>query len=286
MLTPAKGESVYSDLKGKTALVTGAGKENGIGYGIACKLAQSGANIIIADLIQTDDGNPLTTGNADTLKQLGQRLSETYGVESLAVGLDVTDTPSIRAMAETVQKKFPSIEILCNNAGTVFGVPNAVHTYDDDAWMRTVDVNLNGVFRVSKAIIPLMLKTGGSIINSASQAAKKPPLFNGAYAAAKAGVLMLTKVMAIELAGANIRVNAICPGVIMTDFTQWRFELEAKFLNSTPEERMEIKSKEIPLGRLGKVEEVANLVAFLASEESSYMTGQALNITGGQTTEI
>ena len=123
-------------------------------------------------------------------------------------------------------------------------------------------------------------------INSASQAAKKPPLFNGAYAAAKAGVLMLTKVMAIELAGANIRVNAICPGVIMTDFTRWRFDLEAKFLNTTAAERMQIKSKEIPLGRLGTVEEVANLVAFLASEQSSYITGQALNITGGQTTEI
>ncbi len=277
---------MYSDLKGKTALITGAGKENGIGYGIACKLAQSGANIVIADLIQTDDGNPLTSGNEGTLKQLADRLTETYGVESLAIGLDVTDTASIQAMAATVKNQYQSIEILCNNAGTVFGVPNAVHTYDDDAWMRTVDVNLNGVFRVSKAMIPLMLAKGGSIINSASQAAKKPPLFNGAYAAAKAGVLMLTKVMAIELAGSNIRVNAICPGVIKTDFTQWRFELEAKFFNSTPEERMEIKSKEIPLGRLGTVEEVANLVAFLASAESGYMTGQALNITGGQTMEL
>jgi len=277
---------VYSDLKGKTALVTGAGKENGIGYGIACKLAQSGANIVIADLIQTDDGNPLTTGNEETLNQLAERLSETYGVKSLAVGLDVTDAASIQAMVASVQNECQSIQILCNNAGTVFGVPNAVHTYDDDAWMRTVDVNLNGVFRVSKAIMPLMLEKGGSIINSASQAAKKPPLFNGAYAAAKAGVLMMTKVMAIELAGANIRVNAICPGVIKTDFTQWRFELEAKFFDATPEERMEIKSKEIPLGRLGTVEEVANLVAFLASDDSGYMTGQALNITGGQTTEI
>jgi len=286
MLTPHKGETVYSDLKGKTALVTGAGKENGIGYGIACKLAQSGANIVIADLIQTDDDNPLTAGNESTLKELADRLAQTYGVKTLAVGLDVTDTASIQGMAATIQNECKSIEILCNNAGTVFGVPNAVHTYDDDAWMRTVDVNLNGVFRVSKAIVPLMLEKGGSIINSASQAAKKPPLFNGAYAAAKAGVLMLTKVMAIELAGSNIRVNAICPGVIMTDFTRWRFDLEAKFLNSTPEERMQIKCQEIPLGRLGTVEEVANLAAFLASEQSSYMTGQALNITGGQTTEI
>ena len=277
---------MYSDLKGKTALVTGAGKENGIGFGIACKLAENGANIVIADLIQTDDGNPLTKGDAGTLKDLAERLADTYRVTCLSVGLDVTDPDSIQAMAATAQKECGSIDILCNNAGTVFGVPNAVHTYDDDAWMRTVDVNLNGVFRVTKAIAPLMMEKGGSIINSASQAAKKPPLFNGAYAAAKAGVLMLTKVMAIELAGSKIRVNAICPGVIMTDFTKWRFDLEAQFLNSTPEERMQIKANEIPLGRLGTVEEVANLVAFLASEASSYMTGQALNITGGQTTEI
>jgi NAD(P)-dependent dehydrogenase (short-subunit alcohol dehydrogenase family) len=204
----------------------------------------------------------------------------------LSVGLDVTNLESIQAMAAFVQDACGTVDILCNNAGTVFGVPNAVHTYDDDAWMRTVDVNLNGVFRVSKAIVPLMMEKGGSIINSASQAAKKPPLFNGAYAAAKAGVLMLTKVMAIELAGSKIRVNAVCPGVIMTDFTKWRFDLEAQFLNSTPEERMQIKANEIPLGRLGTVEEVANLVAFLASEASSYMTGQALNITGGQTMEL
>ena len=277
---------MYSDLKGKNALVTGAGKENGIGYGIARKLAESGANVVLADLIQTDDGNPLTKGDAGSLKGLADKLAETYSVNCLSVGLDVTDRDSIQTMTATVQKACGHVDILCNNAGTVFGVPNAVHTYDDDAWMRTVDVNLNGVFRVSKAIVPLMLDKGGTIINSASQAAKKPPLFNGAYAAAKAGVLMLTKVIAIELAGSNIRVNAICPGVIMTDFTKWRFDLEAEFFNSTPEERMQIKAREIPLGRLGKVEEVANLVAFLASEESSYMTGQSLNITGGQTMEL
>jgi NAD(P)-dependent dehydrogenase (short-subunit alcohol dehydrogenase family) len=97
---------------------------------------------------------------------------------------------------------------------------------------------------------------------------------------------MMTKVMAQELAGNGIRVNAICPGVIMTDFTKWRFDLEAKFLDSTPEERKELKCREIPLGRLGTIEEVASLVAFLASSASSYMTGQALNITGGQMMEV
>ena len=131
-----------------------------------------------------------------------------------------------------------------------------------------------------------MLEKGGAVINIASQAAKKPPLFNGAYAAAKAGVLMMTKVMALELAANGVRINAVCPGVILTDFTQWRFELEAEFFNTSPQDRIDEKCKEIPLGRLGKAEEVASTVAFLASDASSYMTGQALNITGGQTMEI
>jgi NAD(P)-dependent dehydrogenase (short-subunit alcohol dehydrogenase family) len=131
-----------------------------------------------------------------------------------------------------------------------------------------------------------MIDTGGSIINIASRAAKVPPLFNGAYAVAKAGVVMLTKVMARELAGSNIRVNAVCPGVIRTDFTRWRFDLEARILNSTKETREAEMVQTIPLGRLGSSQEVANLVAFLASSQSSYMTGQAINVTGGQLMEL
>jgi len=277
---------MYEDLKGKTALITGAGKETGIGYAVSEKLAQNGTDVILADLVTMDESNPLISGDQKELNRLAQKLESMYHVRTMAVSLDVTSSSSIQKMMGAVQKEFDHIDILCNNAGTVFGVPNAVHTYDEKAWMKTIDVNLHGVFRVSKAIIPLMAAAGGSIVNTASQAAKKPPLFNGAYAAAKAGVVMLTKVMALELAGNNIRVNAICPGIIMTDFTKWRFELEARFLNSTPQERIDAKCKEIPLGRLGTIAEVANIVTFLASRESSYMTGQALNITGGQTMEL
>ena len=150
-----------------------------------------------------------------------------------------------------LSSQFETVQILCNNAGTVLGVPSAIHTYDDDAWLKTLDVNLNGVFRVSKAVIPLMMNTGGSVINIASRAAKVPPLFNGAYAVAKAGVVMLTKVMARELAGNGIRVNAVCPGVITTDFTRWRFDLEAQILNSTSEDREAEMVQTIPMGRLG-----------------------------------
>ncbi len=278
---------MYQELKGKTALVTGAGNKNGIGYAIARKMAESGANVVVADLVKTEDGtNPLITGMRDEMLKLVADLAEEFKIEALFVDVDVTRSTSVKQMADAVSSKFEHIHVLCNNAGTVLGVPNAVHTYDEDAWLKTVDVNLHGVFRVSKAVVPLMMETGGTIINIASRAAKVPPLFNGAYAVAKAGVVMLTKVMAKELAGSGIRVNAVCPGVIATDFTQWRFRLEAQILDSTPEDRQTEMVQTIPLGRLGTSEEVAKLVAFLASGASSYMTGQAINVTGGQLMEL
>ena len=278
---------MYQDLNGKTALVTGAGRRSGIGYAVAQKLAGSGANVIIADLVTTGHENqPLVSGNREDMMGLAQGLSRQFDVKAAFVAVDVSSNLSVKQMADEISSQFETVQILCNNAGTVLGVPSALHTYDDDAWLKTLDVNLNGVFRVSKAVIPLMLPTGGSVINIASRAAKVPPLFNGAYAVAKAGVVMLTKVMARELAGNGIRVNAVCPGVIATDFTRWRFDLEAQVLDSTSEAREAEMVKTIPMGRLGSSAEVANLVAYLASNQSSYTTGQAINVTGGQLMEL
>jgi NAD(P)-dependent dehydrogenase (short-subunit alcohol dehydrogenase family) len=278
---------MIDDLKDKTAVVTGSGKKSGIGYAIARKLASCGANVVIADLIGKEARqNVSATICMDEMKALAADLAKAFKVQAFPVALDVTSGDSIAQMTDSVQKKFDRIHILCNNAGTVFGVPNAIHTYDESAWLKTIDINLNGVFRISKALIPLMLGTGGCVINMASRAAKVPPLFNGAYAVAKAGVIMLSKVMARELAGAGIRVNTICPGVIQTDFTDWRFKLEADILDSTVADRQAEMIKTIPMGRMGTGDEVANLVAFLASDQSSYITGQAINITGGQLMEI
>ncbi|MBW2219285.1 MAG: SDR family oxidoreductase [Deltaproteobacteria bacterium] len=278
---------MYTDLAGKTALITGAGKRTGIGYAIARKLAGFKTHIIIADLgMDGDSKSDVKTGTRDEMLDIADELKKEFGIETLAVNLDVSRTDSIEDMAKTVKDKFDNIHILCNNAGASFGVPNAVHNYEEEAWLKTIDVNLHGVFRVSKAIVPMMTGTGGSIINTASRAGKVPPLFNGAYAAAKAGVIMMTKVMAKELAGNNIRVNAICPGQIMTDLEKWRFGLEAQFFGTTAKEQEEAMCKTIPLGRIGSTEEVANLVTFLASEASSYCTGQAINISGGQLMEL
>lgn len=278
---------MLEDLRGKTALVTGAGKRTGIGYSLCRKLASLGTSVIVADLgpIQ-QEASQVSFGTQEEMDSIARELEADCQVKALAVPLDVTNQESIDNLVKRIKEHFSSVDILCNNAGASFGVPNAVHTYEEGAWMKTIDVNLHGVFRVSRAILPTMMGRRGSIINTASRAGKVPPVFNGAYAVAKAGVIMLTKVMARELAMVGIRVNAICPGQISTDLEKWRFKLEARFFGTTPEEREKEMCKTIPLGRIGSTEEVANLVAFLASEDSSYMTGQAINVTGGQLMEL
>jgi NAD(P)-dependent dehydrogenase (short-subunit alcohol dehydrogenase family) len=277
---------MYADLKGKTGLVTGAGKENGIGFAICRKLAASGLNLVLADLGEAGgDSGPVPTGTMEEMEHLSRQLTQEFGVETFPAEVDVTDAAAIDRMIERVRERFGRIDVLCNNAGATFGVPNLFHTYPEEDWLRTIDVNLHSVFRVSRAVLPLMT-AGGSIINTASRAGKVPPLFNGAYAVAKAGVIMLTKVMALELAGMNIRVNAVCPGQIMTDLEKWRFGLEAQFYSCTVDDREQAMCQTIPLRRIGSPDEVAGLVAFLASRESSYMTGQAVNVTGGQLMEL
>jgi NAD(P)-dependent dehydrogenase (short-subunit alcohol dehydrogenase family) len=278
---------MFTDLKGKVALVTGAGKKSGIGYAICERLAACGCHLVIADLgSEQTVKSDVVAGTLNEMVEIRDQLSQQYQVKALCTRLDVTDTQTILQMAEDIKQAFGRVDILCNNAGASFGVPNGIHTYDEAAWTRTIDVNLHGVFRVCKAIVPLMTQNGGSIINTASRAGKVPALFNGAYAVSKAGVIMLTKVMAKELAGLKIKVNAICPGQIMTDLEKWRFGLEAQFFNTTVEEQEQKMCATIPMARIGSPKEVADLVAYLASDASSYITGQAINVCGGQLMEI
>ncbi|MBU2514180.1 SDR family oxidoreductase [bacterium] len=274
---------MYTDLKGKCALITGSGKMEGIGYAVARKLAASGVNIIISDVGFNQEGEPVIT---DEMQEISTGLSKEFNINSITCWLDVTDLKSINDMISRVTREFTSIDILVNNAGVALGVPSEVADFDEDAWLKTFDINLHGAFRVSKAVLPTMKQTGGTIINMSSRAGKVPPIWNGAYAVSKAGLIMLTKVMALELASSNIRVNAVCPGLVMTGFQNFRLEMEAQFFNSTIEERKKVLSERVPQNRMGTADEVASLVAYLASNESSYITGQALNVCGGLTMEL
>ena len=273
---------MYEDLKGKTALVTGAGKKTGIGFAIAEKMAACGVNMIVADLGKGPDTvGGIKMGMRQEMEDIARTLAEKYGVQTLAVDLDVTRNDSIQEMVHAIQVRFERVDVLVNNAGASFGAPAPAHAYNEEAWMKTVDINLHGTFRVSKAVLPLMTQKPVAIVNIASKAGKTPPLANGAYAVAKAGVIMLTKVMALELSKEKVRVNAICPGIIMTDLQVFRFQMEGKFLKQTPEERKMAWANEIPLGWVGAPSEVADLAAYLASKESGYITGQAINVDGG-----
>jgi NAD(P)-dependent dehydrogenase (short-subunit alcohol dehydrogenase family) len=278
---------MYEDLKGKTILITGAGKTTGIGYGITEKLAASGANVVIADLGVSSDELLVRAGTSAEMEEIAKDLAERYGVKTLAVNLDVCDPESIEAAFVKIKETFDGLDGLVNNAGATFGVPNMVSTYDEAAWMKTIDVNLHGVFRVSRAALPMMFgRDGAAIVNIASRAGKIAPVFNGAYAVAKAGVIMLSKVMAREVAPAGVRINSICPAQIGTDLEKWRFGLEAQVLGGTPEDREAAMCETIPMGRIGAPDEVGALAAFLLSSESSYITGQSLNVCGGQSMEL
>ena len=278
---------MYSDLKGKIAFINGAGKKTGLGFAIAEKLARSGANIVVADICLGEvTGAETTASTMADLEAIAAGLAQEHGVKALAVRQDVTDKDSIAESAAAVKEKFGRLDVLVNNAGSAFGAPAPTINYDEDAWMRTFDINYYGVFRVSRAMLPLMFGAPASIVNMASKAGKAAVAMNGAYCVSKAAVIMLTRVMAKELAPVNIRANALCPGLIMTDMQRFRIQKEADVFGRSFEEQEKELGKLVPMGYLAQPSQVADAAAYLASAESSYITGQTMNIDGGQLMEV
>jgi len=271
------------DLKGKVAIVTGAGRKLGIGRGIALRLARDGADVAVADICREFEEFPgYGLGMWEGLKETADQISA-LGVRGLPVRVDVTDAAQVEEMVRQTVEALGRLDIIVNNAGGAPG-PAPVIALEETAWNKTMAINATGTFLCSKAAARQMMAQGqgGKIINIASIAGKKASPFLAAYCAAKAAIIGLTRTMALEVAAANIQVNAVCPGQVDTDLQRWGWRLAAGMRGTTYEEIIRRTIAEIPAGRLETPDDVANVVAFLASSQSDYMTGQALNVDGGE----
>lgn len=240
---------------GKVIGITGAGSVQGIGFAIAKKLLEQGAEVFVCDL------------NEQALVQVKDELSKYGNVQTFAV--DVSNEDQVNAMFQQVMKHYGKLDIFINNAG-IYPQSSLIDMSTKD-FDKTISVNLKSVFICSKAAFNCMKNNGGVLIQAASYAAIIPSAGSGAYAASKAAVYSLTKTMAAEFAPYGIRVNGFIPGVIATGMTQGVIDEKSEELNQA-----------IALHRLGTPEDVANAVSFLASDESSYMTGTFIEISGGK----
>lgn len=268
-------------LSGKVALITGAGRKKGIGYACAMRLAGEGANVVIADLSTVANEDIHRQGENESLEAVAADISA-LGVKTLAIEVDITDLQSVERMVERIRSVFGRLDILVNNAGTAMEPAPLVLT-DPESWRKTIDINLTGTMFCSKAAAPLMMDNpeGGKIINMSSRAAHRGAIWIHAYCASKAGIIGLTRSMALELAPFKICVNALCPGDIDTELKRWGWEKEAVVKGKTVEEIATEAAQATPLGRIGTPEDVAAAVAFFASPDADYLTGEIINITGG-----
>ena len=240
-------------LSDKIAIVTGGGQ--GIGRAISEKLAAEGATVVVTDLVgqnasQTADGLP----------------------GAIAIGVDVTDRQAVQAAADQILQLFGRVDVLVNNAG--WDKASAFVDSDPDDWDRAIAVNLYGVLHTCKAVLPIMAAQGsGAVVNLGSDAGRVGSSGEAVYSAAKGGVIAFTKSLAREMARHQVRVNCVCPGPTDT----------ALFASFAGPKLREALTKAIPFRRLGQPADVANVVAFLASDEAAFVTGQTVSVSGGLT---
>lgn len=240
-------------LKGKISIVTGAGR--GLGQGIALKLAEEGAKVAVADITE------------EACKETVELINQNGG-EAIAVGVNIADQEQVKAMFAKVLETWGGYDSIVNNAG--INRDRMIHKMSADEWHQVIDVDLTGTFWcVQEAVTYLRQKGSGSIVNIAS-GSWLGNLGQANYAAAKAGVVGLTKTAARELAFKGVTCNAICPGFIETDMTK-----------KMSEDAWNTMMAKIPMGYAGKPKEVANLVAFLLSDEATYITAEVINVGGG-----
>lgn len=272
------------NLKGKTAIVTGSGRKNGIGEAIVKLLAKRGCNVVVTDL-----GVPIGKnfkknhiGTSSEMKSILREIKKAGG-NGIALACDVRKSGQIKELVAKTVKKFGSLDIMVNNAGVGY-IMEPFTEFKEKSWDAVLDVNLKGAFLCSQEAAKQMIKQGkgGSIINIASQAAKSGFPYAAAYTASKHGMVGLTRSNAVELGKYKIRVNAVCPNHITTGLGHWQNEFFSKKLGMDYESYLQAIVDKNPLGRTGFVEDISKAVAFLASEEASYITGEAMNVSGGE----
>jgi 3-hydroxybutyrate dehydrogenase len=254
-----------NNLNGKIALVTGGGR--GIGEACAVALAEAGAAVAVC------------SRSAGEIDAVAGRIRE-MGRRALAVACDVTDADQVRRMTEDVDSQFGAVEILINNAG--LGRSHRFVDHPDELWNRMLAVNLTSVYHVTKAFVPKMIEARrGRVINIASVMSKIGGKYVAAYTAAKHGVLGLTRALAVELAGYNITVNAVCPGYVDTPMTDDNVANIAAKTGMPETEARKALEKLSPQNRLIEAAEVAAVVVMLAGDVAQGINGQAINIDGG-----
>jgi NAD(P)-dependent dehydrogenase (short-subunit alcohol dehydrogenase family) len=254
------------ELEGQVAIVTGAGR--GIGRAIALELASLGADVVVAELNES-----AATSTAAAVEQSGRR--------ALPMRVDVTQAADRQAMVEQTNKAFGRIDILVNNAGIYRSTPHLEIT--EEHWDTVLAVNSKAVLFCSLAVLPTMLAARrGVIVNLASMAGKIATATGLPYSVSKAAVISLTRSLATAYARDGVRVNCVCPGFVDTDmWAQVDREVGVAQLGKEPGEYGQERAATVPLGRLAQPEDIAHVVGFLTTSKAAYMTGQAVNITGG-----
>ena len=253
----------------KVAIVTGGGQ--GLGEAICYRLANEGAHVIVADM------------NVETAGQVAANIRERSDRQAIAVQVNVTDEAQVEAMVQRTVDEFGRVDVLVNNAGVLRSGP--IEAFEGKDWRFVIDVNLIGYFLCCKHACRVMAKQrSGAIVQINSKSGKKGSYRNSAYAASKFGGIGLTQSVALEMAEYGVRVNSVCPGN-MLDSPLWVNSLFKQYAHNQGITEEEVRKKyvdQVPMKRGCSYEDVTNLVVFLASDQSSYMTGQAINVTGGQ----
>ena len=277
--------ATYPELRGKTAVVTGAGREKGIGAAIAGRLAAEGCSVVLADIGKPGGALPDgAIGTSAELIALKDRLVE-QGFEASAFECDVLEEADIEALVGHATERYGRLDIWVNNAGVGFLMDPIVDT-DASDWDIVLGVNLRGAFLGTKHAARAMIAggRGGRIINIASQAAKSGFPFAAAYTSSKHGMVGLTRVSAIEFGPHAITANAICPNHITTGLGAWQNAFFSAATDRSMEQYLADMKARIPLGRPGLTSDIAKACAWLCSDEAAYVTGESMNVSGGEET--